>query len=377
MKNENLYQLIQFNDIERNLLFWYKKFLVFKLGTLSQARVKPDFDISKHFHQINTSKTIEDIRKSANEIKPNMGAFYNIAIGLVRFYEFIPSMKIESITDITNSIFYDDFLGRYLNDSSNSLKVTSKSAIKQLFDFIELHNIFHDDNSPYIFNVTKDSKGDTVVLKRLKKIKPVPVWLNENELITLNQWLLKYKGYKKKTYDFDKARNILVMKLLIYSGITASELVNLKPEDVKEVEAYRKKYIELNIVGSNNEDRTIPIPRGKIIRYLNAYMDVRENKESDYLFYGALKKDEQMKTQFVLDAVKEYIKESGVVKNKITVEMFRNTHAILLGNLGAEALYVKERMGYKTLIATKEILKNCNKKALEASNKFAISDKYL
>lgn len=371
------YPLSPHNDTMQNLLFWIKEFLVYKLATLNKDKAKPDFDIAKHFKDLRASKSIKEINEVARRVKPSVGAFYNTTMHLVRFYKFVETMNLKQITDITNTVFYDDFLGRYLDKSSQSIKTGNKSAVKMLFDFIELCNIHHSDGSPYLFNITKDQSGKTVTLARLKKHKPVPIWLNENELKKLNKDLMAFTGYKKKTYDFDRARNVLIMKILIYTGITASELVNLKPDNIEEVEAFGKKYIEFSIVGSHNVDRVIPVPRGKIIRYLNAYMKVRNNLANEYLFYGALKKDEQMKTQFVLDMVKDYFEHSGIVKNKITTEILRNTHAILLGNLGAEALYVKERMGHKTLTATKELLKHCNKKLLEASHKFAMTEKYL
>lgn len=373
----NLSPLLPFGNTTDDLLFWIKEFLIFKLSKFKKDKVKPDFDIAKHFRDIKACKTIEDVNEVARQIKPSMDSFYGLTMNLVRFYNCIEAMKLDSLTEITNPIFCDDFLMRYLEGKSRSVKVNNRSAVKQLFDHIELHNKYYDDGSPYLFHITKDIRGKTVKLARLKAPKVLPIWLTRAELEKLNNDLMTYAGYKKTTYDFDRARNVLMMKLLIYTGITASELVNLKVSDIAEVEAYGKNYIELNITGSSNADRTIPIPRAKMIRYLNAYMKLRDNPQNEYLFYGALHKEEQMKTQFVLGVVKEFFTHSGITKPKVTTEILRNTHAILLGNMEVQPKYIQERLGHKTLTATKEILKHCNRKLMEASMKFVVSDDFL
>ena len=282
MKQElNTHKLIQYNNTEKDLLFWIKHFLVFKLSKLDNSNIKDDFDISFYFQQIKQCKNIKCIKNIALDIKKQLGSFYNIVMPLERFYKFIETMKLDNITDITNSIFYEDFLGKELDSASQSKKIIYKSAIKQLFDYVDEHNNYYDNGEPYIFNITKDNKGNIVSLPRLKQYRKVPIFLNQEELKKLNKNIMTCNDFVKANYEFQRAKDILIIKLLIYSGITSSELVNLKLSDIQEVVNNSKKYLQLNIHDSNLSDRLIPISNKNIIRHYNRYLKLRESQEHD------------------------------------------------------------------------------------------------
>ena len=350
-------------------------FLVFKLSKLDNSNIKDDFDISFYFQQIKQCKNIKCIKNIALDIKKQLGSFYNIVMPLERFYNLIEKMKLNSITEITNSIFYEDFLGKELDDASQSKKVTYKSAIKQLFDYVDEHNNYYDNGEPYIFNITKDNKGNTVSLPRLKQRRKVPIFLNQEELEKLNKNIMTCNNFVKANYEFQRAKDILIIKLLIYSGITSSELVNLKLSDIQEVVNNSKKYLQLNIHDSNLSDRLIPISNKNIIRHYNKYLKLRESQEHDYLFYDKADTNKQLRTQYVLNTVKKFFKCAKISKPKITAEVLRNTFGITLHNLGSPEKYTRELMGYKTPQMFKELVKYADKEFIKASSVFENIDK--
>lgn len=370
-----IYPLKNHNSTEEDLLFWIKHFLVFKLSELDKSNIKDDFDVSYYFQQIKQSKNIEDVKKISTQIKKQVGSFYNLTVGLESFYIFIKKMELDSITDITNSIFYEDFLGKELDGVSQSKKVSFKSAVKQLFDYIELYNNYYADGKPYIFNITKDIDGNSVSLPRLKQHRKIPIFLNQEELIKLNSGIMTCENFVKANYEFQRAKDVLIMKILIYSGITSSELVNLKLSDIQEVENNNKKYLQLSVHDSNLSDRLIPVSNKNIIRYYNSYLKVRQKQEHDYLFYDKADASKQLRTQYVLNAVKRFFECAKIDKPKITAEVLRNTFGITLHNLGSPEKYTGELMGYKTPQMLKELVRYADKELIKASGVFESVDK--
>lgn len=369
------HKLINHNNSSKDLLFWIKHYLVYKLSTLDKNKIKADFDITLYFQQIKKSESIEDISRIAKEIKKNLGTFYNIVIGIIKFYEFIEKMEPEKITDITNSIFYHDFIGKELDKTTKGTRVGYKSAVKQLFDFIELYNNYYEDGRPFLFRLTRDSENKSIPSYHLKQYRKVPIYLTMEELQKLNSGIMTCTNFLKSNYDFQRAKDVLIMKILIYSGITPSELAELKLSDITEVEVKNKKYLQLDIKDSNLSDRKIPISNKNIIRYYNSYLKVREPQEHDYLFYDKADTNRKVRTQYILLVVKKFFECSKIEKLKITAEVIRNTFGITLYNLGSPELYIKELMGYKTIQMLRELVKYGDKHLPKVSEVFNYIDK--
>jgi len=367
------YKLIQFNNTQKDLFFWIKLYLIEKLATLDKSKIKVDFDIPIYFHKIRNAKNIDDIKKIASEIKKQLRAFYNISLGVIRFYNFIETQQLEKITDISNSIFINDFIGKELDEVGKGTIITIKSHVKQLFDFIELYNNYYGEGKPYLFNISKDIDGKRTPVSKLWK--KVPIWLNQEEFKKLDAELVKCKDFVKAHYDFQRAKDVLIMKILLYSGITVSELVNLHLKDIKEVKNNSKDYIQLNIYNSSNVDRKIPIVRKKIIRYLDSYLSLREHVKHDYLFYDKADNEIQLKNQYVLNTVKKFFRFSKIKKTKITAEVLRNTFGIMLHNLGSPEIYTQNLLGHKNLKTTKALVKHADIEFIKSSDVFNMADK--
>jgi len=371
-----LEKLIQFNNIQKDLLFWIKHFLVNKLTELDKSKIRDDFDIGLYFKKIRECKDYECIKAIAKGIKKDVGSFYNLTRGIDRFVTFVPKMKLEQITDITSSVFNDDFINRELDGLGKATKRDTKSAIKQLFDYIEENNIYHSDGKPYIFNITKDIGGKTIVNPRLKQFKKVPQWLDAKELEILKSNLYKCDKFEKKNYNFNRAKEVLIMKILIYTGMSSKELVELQLSNIQEVEKYDKKYIVFYVNQNDREPkkRDIPVPRKLIINDLNRYLKLRDNQEHDYLFYDIVKPVEILKTQYVLDTVRKFISFSKIYKPKITVDIMRNTYAVTLRRTkNAQEIEIREMMGYdEKSTKIKELLSHANVGIVVATDKFDI-----
>ncbi len=370
------YRLELSGNATDDLLFWIKHFLVNKLAKLDKSKIRDDFDIGLYFKKIKECEDYECIKDIARGIKKDVGSFYNLTRGIDRFVTFVPKMKLEQITDITSSIFNDDFINRELDGLGKATKRDTKSAVKQLFDYIEENNIYYADGKPYLFNITKDMDGKTIKNQRLKQFKKVPQWLDAQELEILKSNLYRCDKFEDKNYDFQRAKEVLIMKILIYTGMSSKELVELQLSNIQEAEKYDRKYIVfyVNQNDAKPKKRDIPVPRKLIIRDLNRYLELRNSQEHDYLFYDSDKPAEILKTQYILDTVRKFINFSKIFKPKITVDIMRNTYAVALRRTkNAQEIEIREMMGYdEKSTKIKELLSHADVGIVMATDKFDI-----
>ena len=160
------------------------------------------------------------------------------------FYQFF-ALKNEE--EAINSIYEidRDFILEYLNSKGN-IAVNTKNlhitVIKSLLSYISENN---GDN----IDLTKKLKG-----LNAKNVKSESESLSESESAVLEKYLLDEK-YKK---NFLNVRNRLLVKLLYYTGIRASELLAIKLEDIFLL--VEEGVYKINIFGKGSKYRYIYIP---------------------------------------------------------------------------------------------------------------------
>jgi len=143
--------------------------------------------------------------------------------------------EIESIYEIDR-----DFILKYLN-SKGDIAVNTKNlhitVIKSFLGYISENNA---DN----IDLTKKLKDLSA-----KNIKSESESLSESESTILEKYLLNER-YKK---NFLNVRNRLLVKLLYYTGIRASELLTIKLEDISLLE--EEGVYKINIFGKGSKYR--------------------------------------------------------------------------------------------------------------------------
>ena len=160
------------------------------------------------------------------------------------FYQFFAQKDeedtVESIYEIDR-----DFILEYLN-SKGDVAVNTKNlhitVIKSFLIYISENN---DDN----IDLTKKLKGLST-----KNVKSESESLSESESAVLEKYLLNER-YKK---NFLNIRNRLLVKLLYYTGIRASELLTIKLEDISFLE--EEGVYKINIFGKGSKCRYVYIP---------------------------------------------------------------------------------------------------------------------
>ena len=141
------------------------------------------------------------------------------------------------------------------------------------------------------------------------------------------------------------------MELLYATGIRASELIELKVDDVN----IRMGFIKC--AGEHSKARIIPM--GRIARQaMEDYIfDVRKEalkgKESDYLFVNYM--GEPMTRQGLWKILKEYGDEAEL-ELKLTPQIIRNSFAVHMLQNGADLKSLQELMGHEDIAATQAYL---------------------
>ena len=258
---------------------------------------------------------------------------------LDNFYQFFALKESE---ELINSIYKidRDFILEYLNSKGN-IAVNTKNlhitVIKSFLTYISEHN---DDN----IDLIKRLKGLSA-----KNVKSESESLSESESRALENYLLDMK-YKK---NFLNVRNRLLVKLLYYTGIRASELLSIKLGDIslmKEEGVYK-----IYILGKGNKYRYVYIKQELIedeLEYIKDHFlvdDTMTENNKEY-FISVTQKGRVMhraELYTMLDRLykKLYIKKRGV-------HMLRHTFGKRMVQKNVNLSTIKEMMGHENIQTT-------------------------
>jgi len=222
-----------------------------------------------------------------------------------------------------------NFLTRELNDG------ISKRSCKRRLSALRLYYEFMVDKK-YVNN------NPFVIVASPKIDKTLPKVLRENQIEDL---LSKNKDRKDSLMIRDQA----ILETLYYTGVRASELINITLQDINFIRRF------IRIIGKGNKERYVPFTedcRDTIQTYLK---DLRPNlinridADSQYLF---LNSDGKKLTRRGLDYILDTIEEKTGLFIGLHPHLLRHTFATELLNNGASLLDIQELMGHASLNAT-------------------------
>jgi len=226
----------------------------------------------------------------------------------VRNYSFFVKKFIENAKKPTDYLSEDDvkhYLSLLIENKSKSTTMLAAAAIK--FFFTE---------------VLKKQMGN---IKLPKQDKKLPEVLTKEEVKTLIS-------------NADTTKSRLMLSLLYSSGLRVSELVKLKPQDVR---------FEENIGwvrgGKGGKDRMFLLSQ-KLAEELNDYI---KKRDSSYIF----SKDKPLTTRNVQKIVKRAREKSGIQK-KITPHTMRHSFATHLLEQGVDIRKIQILLGHANLNTT-------------------------
>lgn len=191
-------------------------------------------------------------KKSLNLSKNTLLTYSNILNDFSEYYRsYYEELSLEKITKAF-IISFLDFKG--LSPSSKNLYST---VLKNFFTYLEKNSYTAID--------IKKSLSDL----NHKVMKRSPEALTQFEYDQILQWFEKESSKKRRS--FYSYRNAFIMKLLLLTGVRASELLSLKAEDFTAMFSKEDQSIfKIKIMGKGNKERYVYI--------------LKESIEAEFLF---------------------------------------------------------------------------------------------
>jgi len=299
----------------------------------------------------------------------------------------------------------DKWIKRYLNEKktlnlSNNTLMNYKRVLDSFYQFFALKNEEEAINS--VFNIDRDfvleylnSKGDIAVntknlhitviksflayisennsdnidlmqkLKALtaKSVKRESESLSKEEEVILERYM--HKALKKKT--FLQVRNRLLVKLLYYTGVRASELLSIKLKDIslmKEEGVYK-----IYILGKGSKYRYVYIKQEIIeddLEYIKDHLFadaimIENNKE----YYIAVTQKGRVMHRAELYTMLERLYKKLYIKKR-GVHMLRHTFGKRMVQKNVNLSTIKEMMGHENIQTTMIYARSDERSMIEA-----------
>ncbi len=175
-------------------------------------------------------------------------------------------------------------------------------------------------------------------IKGMRQTKFLPTYLTIEEV----EELLSLQDLSNPTGKRDKA----ILELMYATGLRASEIVELRMEDIELDEGF------IYVMGKGGKRRMVPT--GEIaLKYLRIYLDVREEflsgKGSNYVFLNYT--GEPLTRQGLWKIIKKYGKKIGIA-DKLTPHTLRHSFATHLLERGADLRSIQIMLGHSRISTT-------------------------
>ncbi len=257
---------------------------------------------------------------------------------LIEYLVNIKNIKLQNInfSTITREKIID-FLN-YLETEKHNKIITRNQRLGAIKSFYKYCSINEIEN---ISNITK-----ILDIKEKKYVKKVINYLTEEELKQLFD-----------SIDISTKigrRDLVLLSLLYDTASRASELINIKMEDIR----LDSGCIILH--GKGNKDRIVKIMKETKELLIN-YIKEFDIKSEDYLFNNFKKKHGNSLVKKIC------YKYSSIIPNKkLFPHIFRHTRAVHLLDHGVSLIYIKEFLGHSNITTTENYAKVIEKTKFKA-----------
>ena len=321
------------SHFDRTLLFWISRYLHSKLNSLSNRQVKDPDALSRIITRLRKgADSIEALSRLAKEAR-NVGligvnTYYK---PLEKLYDYLTRLGLASMREIDEELI-SDFLAGATAGLSDATKKNYRIAMINFFGYIDKQNA-DEDGRTHHFGIELKNWGGLAGKRGTK----LPAYMQENEVERFLEAI--------DTYPFRAdvaARNRLLIKLILFTGIRVGEALQLKTKDlIRDGDVYL-----VRIVGKGNKARVVMIRQSHIRTYLSEWLGLRQC-ESDWLFCN--RKGTPLTQAYVSRIVEKILMKAGVRKEKNGAHMLRHTFATMLYLKKKDLVLVQEALGHASL----------------------------
>lgn len=366
-------KLIHFNDTKKDLLFWVKRFLADKIANVSTAKTKDDFDMAALVQAMLKDSTdsidkVMDVSRLA--WRQGLDGLKKPSTNIEKFYRFIKENvdRFPALTSIS-IVTVKHFAEKSDPDAKKQAKDAMFDVPRNFFNFIDGNTI----KGEHRFNITKGERGRRKhSCASNTSRRQNAVYLTEDEMRQYNKAILKIK-YRD---ELERNRDILLGRILLFSGITVNELIALRDEDFIDDDVEPNDTVWLHMHGKGAAKRKIPMPKRKLIVFLNAYKEGRGDSENGCMFYSPIDPKKEITDTVIRGILKRQFKAAGLPEKKATPMVMRNSFGIFIyrqmyraGNPNADR-YVQNLMGHADVQTTRNLVKADGVRLISAADVF-------
>ena len=247
---------------------------------------------------------------------------------LEHFEDFVVSRGIDRITDVSNSDIVAYLMELKKQGRSKSTVNRRLTSIRTFYKFLLREGKVRE-------NPAEDIKSPRIEKKDIEFLSIDEV----NKLMTLPDESIK------------GIRDRAILELMYATGIRASELIDMKLDDLN----MRMGFVKCT--GEHSKARIIPIGRPARHALEDYVYDARpvllKNSTNEKLFVNDA--GESMTRQGLWKILKEYGEEAGL-KIRLTPQVLRNSFAVHMLQNGADIKSIQELMGHEDIAATQAYL---------------------
>ncbi|MBZ7987745.1 tyrosine-type recombinase/integrase [Campylobacter canadensis] len=336
------------DNFSLSLLFWIKKFIKYKINSLSNSLVddKDTFTLINQElsnNELNLKK-IKQLSKQARNI--GLIGINTYFLPLEKFYKIIITYKLYSLRQIDEELV-SEILNIITSGLSDASKKNYRMCLINFFNFISKQNEDENENS-YSYNIELKRWGGVSSYTNTK----LPEYMNEEQMKLFLQTLeeFEYKNFSD--------RNKLAIKIILFTGIRVSEMLRLKPKDI---------YIEndiycIRIKGKGNKHRIVLLNKNSIEKHL---LNINKTKD-EYIFTS---KNNKLLTQaYISRLIENLLIKAGIRKEKNGAHMLRHSFATLLYKKEKDLVLVQEALGHASLNTSRIYTHFDNEKLKLAAN---------
>ncbi len=342
--------LEELKDPTENLLLWIGRFLRYKCTSLSNSQVKDQnkvFECLNELNQACSSSQLEKVCKKARNA--GLLGINTYALPLLKFYEYTKKISLKSLKSI-DEVLLAEFLSVYTGGLSLATKKNYRIALLGLFSYIDKQNQDENEKS-YIYNIT---------LKNISGVNQstgnkLPTHLNNEELEKFLEGIDKIEMSAKV-----RARNRLLIKIIVFTGMRSNEALQLKIKDF----TLENGCYTILIKGKGDKYRAVMLKAFHIESLLKEWLMERElyPVKNDLLFCN--QKGSALTQAYLYKQVERIINFAGLRREKNGAHMLRHSFATLLYQKRHDLILVQEALGHASL-NTSRIYTHFDKQRLE------------
>ncbi len=327
--------LEELKDPIENLLLWIGRFLRYKCTSLSNSQVKDQNKVFECLNELNhacSSSQLEKVCKKARNV--GLLGINTYALPLLKFYEYSQKLSLKSLKNI-DEIMLAEFLSIYTGGLSLATKKNYRIALLGLFSYIDKQNQDENEKS-YIYNIT---------LKNISGVNQsagnkLPTHLNNEELEKFLEGIDKIEMSAKV-----RARNRLLIKIIVFTGMRSNEALQLKIKDF----TLENGCYTILIKGKGDKYRAVMLKAFHIESLLKEWLIERElyPVKNDLLFCN--QKGNALTQAYLYKQVERIINFAGLRREKNGAHMLRHSFATLLYQKRHDLILVQEALGHASL----------------------------